>query len=288
MNTPLNRRDALKTTALLLGAGLTGTLHAAAKPRFHLGACDWSIGPKLNPGTFDIAKTVGLQGLQVSYNTKEDEAGLSVPATLQAIKDAAKRTGVKVSSLAIGELNRVPYKSEPVTEEWVWNSVDAAKALGVRVVLLAFFGNGELRDDETGKKMVVERLKKVAPHAEKQGVTLGIESYLSAREHLKIIDAVGSKAVKVYYDSRNSADAGHDMYEEIPLLGNDMICELHMKENGFRLGEGTIDWPRVATLLKKIGYQGWMQIEGATPKGASPVETYQYNRRYLETLFDFA
>ncbi len=288
MTIPLNRRDALKTTALLLGAGLTGTLHARAKPRFHLGACDWSIGPKLSPGTFDIAKTIGLQGLQVSYNTKEDEAGLSVPATLQGVKDAAKRTGVSVSSVAIGELNRVPYKSEPITEEWVWNSVDAAKALGVNVILLAFFGNGELRDDPKGQKMVIERLKKVAPHAEKQGITLGIESYLSARDHLQIIDAVGSKAVKVYYDSRNSADAGHDIYEEIPFLGHDMICELHMKENGFRLGEGTIDWPRVATLLKKIDYQGWMQIEGATPKGADPVETYQYNRRYLERLFDFA
>ncbi|WP_373511177.1 sugar phosphate isomerase/epimerase family protein, partial [Persicitalea sp.] len=198
------------------------------------------------------------------------------------------RTGIKVSSVAIGELNRVPYKSEPVTEEWVWNSVDAARALGVNVILLAFFGNGELRDDAAGQKMVIERLKKVAPHAEKQGITLGIESYLSARDHLKIIDAVGSKAVKVYYDSRNSADAGHDIYEEIPFLGNDLICELHIKENGFRLGEGTIDWPRVAALLKQIGYQGWMQIEGATPKGADAVETYQYNRRYLEGLFDFA
>lgn len=288
MKTILTRRDALKTTALLLGAGLTGNLTALAKPRFRLGACDWSIGPRLNPATFDIAKTIGLQGLQVSYNTKDDEAGLSVPATLKKIKEAARRSGIAVSSLAIAELNRVPYKSEPRTEEWVWNSVDAAKSLGVKVILLAFFGNGELREDEAGQKMVIERLKKVAPHAENKGITLGIESYLSAREHLKIIDAVGSKAVKVYYDSRNSADAGHDIYEEIPFLGKDLICELHMKENGFRLGEGTIDWPRVATLLKKIDYRGWMQIEGAIPKGANVVETYQHNRRYLEGLFEFA
>ncbi len=288
MKTILTRRDALKTTALLLGAGLAGNLTALAKPRFRLGACDWSIGPRLNPASFDIAKTIGLQGLQVSYNTKDDEAGLSVPATLKKIKEAARRSGIAVSSLAIAELNRVPYKSEPRTEAWVWNSVDAAKALGVKVILLAFFGNGELREDEAGQKMVIERLKKVAPHAEKQGITLGIESYLSAREHLKIIDAVGSKAVKVYYDSRNSADAGHDIYEEIPFLGKDLICELHMKENGFRLGEGTIDWPRVAGLLKKIDYQGWMQIEGAIPKGANVVETYQHNRRYLEGLFEFA
>ncbi|MPR34806.1 TIM barrel protein [Cytophagaceae bacterium SJW1-29] len=284
----MNRREVLKRSAAILGAGIGWEYLGRPKPRFRLGACDWSIGPRLNPQTFDIARKIGLQGLQVSYNTNKDEAGLSNPETLNAIREASTRTGIKIAGLAIGELNRVPYKSEARTEEWVWKSVDAAKALGASVILLAFFGNGELRDDPAGQKEVIERLKRVAPHAERQKITLGIESYLSARDHLKIIDAVGSKAIKVYYDSRNSADAGHDIYEEIPLLGKDLICELHMKENGFRLGEGTIDWPRVAMLLKKVGYQGWMQIEGATPQGADVVECYQHNRRYLETIFPFS
>lgn len=284
----LNRREALKQSALLLGTGLSWEHLARPRPLFRLGACDWSIGSRMSPGTFDIARTIGLQGLQVSYNTTQDERGLSNHETLRVIKEAAARTGIKIAGVAIGELNRVPYKSEPRTEEWVWNSVDAAKSLGASVILLAFFGKGELRDDIAGQKMVIERLKKVAPHAEKQGITLGIESYLSARQHLDIIEAVGSSAVKVYYDSCNAADAGHDVYSEIPLLGKDMICELHMKENGFRLGEGTLDWPRVARLLKEIGYRGWMQIEGATPKGAEVVECYRQNRKYLESLFTFA
>lgn len=284
----LNRREALKQSALLLGTGLGWEHLPRPKPRFRLGACDWSIGPRMSGGTFDIARTIGLQGLQVSYNTTQDERGLSNPDTLRAIQEASARTGIKIAGVAIGELNRVPYKSEPRTEEWVWNSVDAAKALGAPVILLAFFGSGELRDDAAGQKMVIERLKKVAPHAEKQGITLGIESYLSARQHLDIIEAVGSPAVKVYYDARNAADAGHDVYREIPLLGKEMICELHMKENGFRLGQGTLDWPRVARLLKEINYRGWMQIEGATPKGADVVECYRQNRQYLESLFTFA
>ena len=284
----MNRREALKISAALVGAGVGYDSLARPKPRFRLGACDWSIGPRMSPETFGIARKIGLQGLQVSYNTTKDESGLSNPETLRAIREASVRSGIKIAGLAIGELNRVPYKSEARTEEWVWKSVDAAKALGAPVILLAFFGNGELRDDEAGQKKVIERLKKVAPHAEKQGITLGIESYLSARQHLDIMDAVGSKAIKVYYDSRNSADAGHDIYQEIPMLGKDRICELHMKENGFRLGEGTIDWPRVATLLKEIGYRGWMQIEGATPKGAEVVECYKQNRTYLESMFSFS
>lgn len=286
--TLFSRREALRRSALLIAATSSFDLLAKPAPRFQLGACDWSVGKSLNPEAFDRAKEIGLQGIQVSYNTGKNHVGLSDAATLQSIKDASKRTGVKVSSLAIGELNRYPYKSDPQTEAWVWNSVDAAKALGVKVILLAFFSDGDLRNDEAGKKVVIERLKKVAPHAEKKGITLGIESYLTAQEHLDIIHAVGSKAVKVYYDFRNAADAGNDVFKEVPMLGRDLICELHMKENGQLLGEGTMDWPKIATMVKDLGYRGWMQIEGATPKGAEIVSSYQQNRKYLEGLFTFS
>lgn len=286
----LNRRGMLKSSAMLLASTVfdgDDALNAdsLAAPKYQIGACDWSVGRQLNPEAFERAKQIGLHGIQVSYNTGKDEKGLSAPETLQVIRDASARTGVKVSSLAIGELNRVPYKSQPKTEEWVWNSVDAAKALGVKVILLAFFSEGDLRNDDAGKKAVIERLKKVAPHAEKQGITLGIESWLSGQEHLDIIHAVGSKAVKVYYDFRNSTDAGHDIFREIPMLGKDLICEIHMKENGQRLGEGPLDWPRVAKAVKDIGYEGWMQIEGATPQGAEIIPCYQHNLHYLKGLF---
>lgn len=282
----LSRREMIKSSGILL-ASAAFNFNQSAKPQFQLGACDWSVGRTLNPEAFDRAKEIGLQGIQVSYNTGKDEKGLSVPETLQGIQEASARTGVKVSSLAIGELNRTPYKSQPKTEDWVWNSVDAAKELGVKVILLAFFSDGDLRNDDAGKKQVITRLKKVAPHAEKQGITLGIESYLSAQEQLDIIQAVGSPAVKVYYDFRNSVDAGYDIFKEIPMLGKEMICEIHMKENGQRLGEGPLDWPRIAAAVKNIGYSGWMQIEGATPKGADIIECYRHNRKYLEGLFSF-
>ncbi|SKC11202.1 sugar phosphate isomerase/epimerase family protein [Dyadobacter psychrophilus] len=286
-NALMDRREMIRKSALLMAVVASPDILSMPVPQFQLGACDWSVGKSLNPEAFDRAKDIGLQGIQVSYNNSKNPEGLSVDNTLQSIKAASERTGVKVSSLAIGELNRAPYKSVEVSEEWVWNSVDAAAGLGVHVVLLAFFSDGDLRNDEKGKKAVIAKLRKVAPHAEKKGIILGIESYLTAQEHLDIIQAVGSKSVKVYYDFRNAADAGNDVFKEISMLGKEMICELHMKENGQKLGQGTMDWPKIAKAVKDIGYAGWMQIEGATPPGADIVQCYTDNRKYLEGLFSF-
>jgi sugar phosphate isomerase/epimerase len=287
----LSRRDLLKRSALLtalMSQGLlTDVFGDAPKKKLHIGACDWSIGKSSDIGAFEVAKQIGLEGVQVNLGSDENALHLRQKSRQQAYLAESKRTGVKIAGLAISELNRVPYKSEPRTEEWVWDAVDVAKNLGVKVILLAFFSKNDLRDDEPGKKEVIKRLRIVAPKAEKMGITLGIESYLSAQEHLDIMERVGSKSVKVYVDFRNSADAGYDVINEIKLLGKDAICELHMKENGFLLGQGTLNWKKIAQTLNEMDYVGggWMQIEGARPEGTNIVDAYKHNREYLRSLF---
>ena len=68
------------------------------------------------------------------------------------------------------------------------------------------------RDEDASA--AIARLKKAAPKAEAAGVVLGVESYLNADEHLRILDAVDSPAVKVYYDVANMNKMGYDVYKD--------------------------------------------------------------------------
>ena len=287
----LTRRQMLKYSALVSGITLGGFSESIAGPRrrkaLRIGACDWSIGKSSDIGAFEVAKEIGLEGIQVNLGSDANNMHLRQDERQRLYLKESKRTGIKIASLAIGELNRVPYKSEPRTEQWVWDAVDVAHNLNVSVILLAFFDKNDLRNDPEGKMEVVRRLKMVAPKAERMGITLGIESYLSAEEHMEIIQKVGSKNVKVYYDFRNSADAGYDVIREIKWLGKEAICELHMKENGFLLGKGTLDWKQIAETLAEMNYfgDGWMQIESARPKGSDIVESYRHNHAYLKSVF---
>jgi sugar phosphate isomerase/epimerase len=133
---------------------------------------------------------------------------------------------------------------------------------------------------------VVRRLKEVAPKAERAGVVLGIESWLSAEEHVAIIDRVGSPSVQVYYDVANSEKMGYDIYREIRWLGEKkLICEFHLKENGFLLGRGRVDFKKVREAVDAIGYSGWMIIEGSVPEGASMLTSYVENGRFARATF---
>ncbi len=276
------RRSVPGAAALALSPAWSPLFAAPGERRFRIGACDWSIGKMATPEAFAVAKEIGLDGVQVSLGTEKDDMHLRQAAVQQAYQDAAKSAGLAIASLAIGELNNIPYKKDPRTIPWVRDGVDVTAALGCKVILLAFFGNDDLRGDVAGTDEVVRRLKEIAPRAEKGGVILGIESWLSASEHVAIIDRVGSKAVQVYYDVCNSNDRGYNIYEEIRWLGRKgLICEFHAKENGSLLGRGKVDFKQVRAAMDDIHYAGWIQIEGAVPDGAQMLPSYQANLRFL-------
>ena len=101
---------------------------------------------------------------------------------------------------------------------------------------------------------------------------------------MRILDAVGSPAVKVYYDVSNSLRRGYDIYKEIPQLG-DNIVRFHMKEKGCLLGGGDVDFARVREAIDKIGYRDWLVIESATVKGRPLVDCYRHNLALLRKHF---
>ncbi len=284
----ISRRQMLARSGSAVGAALVSDslaplFAAPGRRRFKIGACDWSIGKMCDPAAFAVARQIGLDGVQVSLGTVANQMSLRQHEVQQRYQTAARQAGLEIASLAIGELNNVPYKSDPRTVEWVSDSVDVCQALGLRVVLLAFFNNDDLRGDTAGVDEVVRRLKAVAPKAEKAGVALGIESWLSADQHLDILKRVGSRAVRAYYDVCNSNDMGYDIYAEIRKLGR-RICEFHFKENGSLLGQGKVDFQKVRATMDDIGYTGWVQIEGAVPSGQPMLESYQANCKFVRGI----
>ena len=282
----MNRRSIIKGVGGgILASFFDNDLFAATKSDFRIGACDWSISNASNLGSMEMAKRIGLDGVQLSLGTVENNMHLRQKDVQKAYKALAEIFGVGFTGLGIGELNNVPYKSDDRTDEWVSDSIDVAKAMDIQVILLAFFSKGDLKNDSKGQEVVVKKLREVAPKAEKLGITLGIESWLSAEEHMVIIDAVGSKAVKCYYDVANSQQMGYDIYKEILWLGKqNQICEFHFKENGFLLGTGKVDFAKVRNCIDEIGYTGNIQIEGAVPEGKSMYESYLQNNAFVRGL----
>ena len=255
------------------------------QPRFRIGACDWSLGKHQQIEALELGKKIGLDGVQVSFDDQGTKTDLRLEEARRQYQAKAKELGVEIASLAMGCLNNIPYATMAPTEQWVLDCIDVMAKMGQKVVLIAFFGKGDINGKPELQAKVIEKFKRAAPVAEKAGVILGIESWMNAADHLRMIDAVGSPAVQVWYDVANSEKMGYDIYKEIRQIGRERICQFHMKENDFLLGQGRIDFKKVRESIDAINWSGWLIIEGATVKGKSLEECYRHNLEHLRSIF---
>jgi len=283
----ITRRELLcsgvQAAALAMAASPLAPLFAAPRSRwFKIGACEWNLG-KADPSSLDLARKIGLDGVQINMGSVGNDIHLRRPEVQKAYLAAAKRTGLGIGSIALGETNVVPLKSDPRAAQWLSDSIDVCKAMGVPIVMPACFASGDLDMANTREiDHLVKVLKDVCPKAEKAGIAIGLESYLSAEDCMKVVQRVGSPAMKIYYDVGNSTDKGRDVLKEIPLLGK-LICEFHFKDGDFMLGQGRIDFKKVRKAIDQIGYSGWIQIEAAVPHGV--IQDYAADYRYLRGIY---
>jgi sugar phosphate isomerase/epimerase len=274
-------------TFLILGmvaaAALTGPARGGGSAAIKFGVCDWTLGKAGDPAAFRLAGSLGLDGVQVSLVPRGDSLRLADPGERKAFLEAARASGVAIASFALGDLNEVPLKSDPRAERWLEQALAIAPAMGVRIILVPFFGKGDIKNDPAGTAAVIAALRRLAPQAERAGAVLALESWLSAEDHLTILEAVGSPAVRVYYDVGNSQDAGYDIVREIGLLGR-RICEFHAKDTRDLYGKGSMDFRRVRRAMEEIGYAGWFVLEGTKlPLGVEA--SLRYDIEHLKTVF---
>ncbi len=285
-NQPTRRQIIAASAAALIAGSISNLLGADdAKSRFKIGACDWSLGKRQQFEALDLAKKIGLDGVQVSFDDIGKPTDLRAEDARREYQERAKKLGIEIASLAMGTLNEHPYASEERTEQWVLDCIDAMGKMGQKVVLIAFFGKGDINGKPELQAKVIEKFKRAAPQAEKAGVILGIESWMNAADHLRMIDAIGSPAVQVWYDVANSEKMGYDIYKEIRQIGKERICQFHMKENASLLGKGRIDFKKLKEAIDDIGWGGWLIIEGATVKEKTLEECYVQNQKYLRSIF---
>jgi sugar phosphate isomerase/epimerase len=264
----LTRRECLRVAAAgLAGAALPfGALaghEPRLAPRFKVGVTDWNLQQTGKIEAIALAKAIGFDGVQVSF-TRTHPFPLADPAVRAKFLAESTRVGLPLASTCLDILHVNYLKNDPLGQRWVAEAIPLAKDLGVRVILLPFFGNGALKT-EAEMDYVGDALREIAPAAEKAGVILGLEDTISARDNVRIMERTKSPAVLTYYDVGNSTNNGFNVIEEIRWLGKERICEVHLKDNPHYMGEGKIDFPGVVAALDDIGFAGWAQLETTNP-----------------------
>ena len=264
--------------------GMQSLIADESKPPYRVGVCGWNMpGYAGNLESFAMAKKLGFQGVQLLYDPMEEPV-FTKKENQDRFLQAAQEEKMEIMSFSIGIVCRRPFATDPDAEQWVSGCLEAMHDMQIKNLLLPFFGEGDLIDKPDDQKRTVAKLKNLVPQAEKLGRTISIESYLTVGDHLRMIDGVGSDAVKVYYDFQNMADKGYDIFEDLKILGpKNLISEVHLKDNTHRLIDSPLNYFKISEALQESGYRGWVIVEASI--SGDWQESYASNADFARKIF---
>jgi len=244
---------------------------------------------------FETAQKIGFDGLELDCSSEDN------PIWSQKGRKELKKLGilhgVEISSICLSILKNyglanTDTKKRDFARRLVTRAIPVAADIGAKVLLLPFFAPAAEITSEEEISNTIKELKNCRSIAEDHGITLGLETTLSAKKILEIVEAVNSNYVKVYYDVGNAVGLGYDPAKELRELGS-KIAQVHIKDKVIRgekvvtckfLGEGNVDFVSVKKALKEIRYEGYLILELPVPPFNATDDLPKIAARNLEYL----
>ena len=290
------------STRQLLGFLALGLLFAAslltagaAEPKWDVGICDGYLKGLGAADVWSAADAIGISQIEVNLNPKMNCLNLfegdgtpysvGTPEDRQALKAKLAEKKKAVCAFCCSyNYGRIP--SDETGIHWLTQAAEAARDLGIPVIMLPLPGGSEMSD---AQYIVRSRslLAALAPVAEKNNVTFAVENLQRFNNRPEVLEpilkSVPADRVGLALDATNMYWYGHPL-DKIYALAEQFaphVRYVHAKnekypedkrnvqrEPGWEYGkyassirEGDIDFRLILQTLAKAGYRGTVTIE---------------------------
>lgn len=163
--------------------------------------------------------------------------------------------------------------------------IERGALLGCEKLILPLFEQSELNINNVNE--YIEPLRVIADKAAESNIKVCLETILNGVELIKVLDQINHKAISVVYDTGNRIAFGHNLYNDIKLLGN-RISHIHIKDKNSEnenviLGTGMVNFHQVFKALSEIDYSGPYTFE--TNRGKNPLRSATYNMELVKFFY---
>ena len=263
--------------------------------KYRVAACDWMMLKRQKLGEFQLAKTIGADGIEMDMGPlgkrPQFDNKLRDRHFQQLFRHTADSLGIEVPSVAMSGFFAQSLITRDNWRDLVADCLKTMDVMGAKVAFLPLGGTGREWQTMTGEpyNILVARLHEAGEMARREGKTIALRTVMDARHTKRMLADVDSKGVKAYFNLQDAVDQGLDPSTELRILGRRRIAQIHASlTDSVTLDRDTrIDMPAVKRTLDRMGWSGWLVVERS--RDVSRVRDVKYNFStnvaYLKRLF---
>jgi sugar phosphate isomerase/epimerase len=270
----------------------TPTSRASSSARYPIAASDWMLLKRQKPGALPLAKDCGLDGIEVDMGPlgkrPDFENNLRDETFRSDYLAQAKSLGLEIASLAMsafyGQTLTKHEKAEQFCREWISLMPQLGTTHGFLPIIF-----DKQDSPEAATEKVVALMKKIAPAAEAAKVILGLNTPLDAAANIKMLDAIGSKNIRIAYNCGEAIDAKRDVYAELSALGGQRLAQIipTLSDGVLLEHDPRLDVPKLKKVLDDANYTGWLILQRSRDAKKARDVRYNFsaNAKYLRAIF---
>jgi D-psicose/D-tagatose/L-ribulose 3-epimerase len=233
----------------------------------------------------------GYDGIEISYDSVA--LGPGAPGSA-AVRETLVENGIEcVGSISLMFAGRDLIHSDPAVRadsvDYLKKCITMIKELrggeggGTMSIVPSEVGKvKEMASPEEEWAWAVEGLKAVREHANAEGVTIAIEplnrfetNFLNRHDQALLLAEEVGPDVGVCLDVYHMNQEEADIYQAFRNAG-DRLYDVHVADNNrMACGQGQLDWARIMSTLKDMGYDGSITVEFVPPLDRTPANPYK-------------
>jgi sugar phosphate isomerase/epimerase len=227
---------------------------------------------------FYIAATLGIENIElIAERVHNQNNPIWSEEGVKQLLALSKKTGVNIHTLCNDHIVDFSLIDDPAVLDQNLKLIERGKLLKCNKFLLPFFEHSELNMENY--EMFLEPLYIIAEKCKEAGMIVCIETILNATDLIIVMNKLNNDNIKAVFDTGNRVAFGHNLHDDIILLGN-KIEHVHIKDKNAEnenvvLGTGLVNFSKVFKALKKINFNKSYTFE--TNRGFNPIRTAKFN-----------
>src|SRR5262245_755512 len=229
----------------------------------------------------DRAAAMGFDGVEILHVQMQDESN----AALQKIKRRAHSLGLALMGFSTHQGFVSPDADlRRANIQKTLDQIDVAYRLGIPTMRINTGRWGTIKSfddfmakqgiepaleghsDEEAFGWVIGSIEKLLPRAEECGVVLGLENHWglgrTAAGVLRIVEAIKSPWLRMTLDTGNFLERPYEQMEAMAASPAGIaLVQAKTYFGGGRWYALDLDYARIATILRRHGYRGWISLE---------------------------